>query len=220
MEVLEKQNKIVELLINDGWQIDSVSYTGRCPVVARKNFAEIQITSEECMCHGGRIWIYDNHTNQNYEISHETYDTLKGIIDSDTELRWEIENELKDYLNKFSKFVYKLVKINEFGKTNGIDKEETTYFASMESITCRILENHMDENIKHITDYNMITEPVTMQCPNPGIKYVVMPISKEARYSWEQNRSWFKMIRYNRKDKNGEWEVEREYEMYASVFRK
>ena len=218
MNVIEKQQMIMEVLIKEGWTIEKVEYTGRCLITARKNFAEIGITTEECLCHGGRIWISDPHTNQYYEISHETHDESLGITDSDSELRWEIQNELQDYLNRYSKFVYKLVVINKYGRKNGADVEETSYFASMESVTRRLFDG--SEPKEKITDYNMITERVEGYHQNPDIKEVIIPISKEERYSWECGRTWFKIQYTKRKDSKSEWIVDHEYEAYISVFRK
>lgn len=115
MNNIEKQNLIIEKLIADNWQIESVEYTGRCPLKAKKKFAEIMITTEECMCHGGRLWIRDLHTNQHYELTHDEYDESLGITDSTSELKYIIENEMMDYVNRYSTFVYKLTKINEYG---------------------------------------------------------------------------------------------------------
>lgn len=218
MNVIEKQQMIMEVLIKAGWTIEKVEYTGRCLITAKKNFAEIGITTEECSCHGGRIWVSDPHTNQYYEISHEEYDESVGITDADSELKWEIQNELKKYLDRYSKFVYKLVVINKYGQKNGVDVEETTYFASMESVTRRLFDG--SEPTEKITDYNMITETVEGYHPNPNIKEVIIPITKEERYSWERNRTWFKIQYVKRKDSKSEWVVDHEYEAYIGVFRK
>lgn len=218
MNVIEKQQMIMEVLIKEGWTIETVDYTGRCLIKARKNFAEIGITTEECSCHGGRIWVTDMHTDRSYEISHEEYDESVGITDADSELRWEIQNELKKYLDRYSKFVYKLVIINKYGQKNGVDVEETTYFASMESVTNRLFDG--SKPTEKITDYNMITETIEGYHPNPNVKEVIIPISKEERYSWERNRTWFKVQYVTRKDSKSEWKVDHEYEAYIGVFRK
>lgn len=218
MNAIEKQQMIIEVLMKEGWTIESVDYTGRCLIKAKKNFAEIGITTEECMCHGGRIWVSDMHTNQYYEISHETYDENLGITDSDSELRWEIQNELKDYLKRYSTFVYKLVVINKYGQKNGVDVEDTTYFANIESVTRRLFDGA--EPKEKITDFNMITDTIEAYHPNPDVKEVIIPITKEERYSWEKNRSWFKVQYTKRKDSRSPWEVDHEYEAYIGVFKK
>jgi len=153
MEKMEKVNLIIGKLLEDGWSINNINMGGRDSVVATKKYAEISITTEECMCHGGRMWIKNNHTNSHYEISHSEYDESKGIIDSSTELKYIIENEMMDYVNRFSTMVYKLVKINEYGKNyDGTQKENIEYFSNMSSVTKRILDNHTSE----IEDFNII----------------------------------------------------------------
>jgi hypothetical protein len=213
MENLEKQNLIIKKLINDGWSINTVSYSGRCPVEARKKYAEIVITTEECECHGGRLWVSDEHTNQHYQISHAEYDKDKGIIDSDTELRYMIENEMMGYVNRYSTFIYKLVEINEFGQDkSGIDAERVTYYSDIKSITRAVVSNDAE-------DYNII-EKETNTFPNENIKEIVTRIVKESKYSWHKNRVWFNVLRLERKEKHLEFEEGRSYELYIEIFNK
>lgn len=140
MDVIDKQTKIMKKLTENGWEVLSCSFEGRCEVLAQKRWETISITTEECMCHGGRMWINGSHSTNHFEISHPEYDESLGIVDSSTELDWIIENEMMEYVNKLSTFVYKLVKINEYGKRNGADNEDTSYFADMKSLCYRITE--------------------------------------------------------------------------------
>ena len=50
---------------------------------AKKKFAEIMITTEECMCHGGRLWISDLHTNNHYELTHDEYSYLVDVFNKE-----------------------------------------------------------------------------------------------------------------------------------------
>ena len=86
MNTLEKQMMITQILTDNGWEVTYISMTGRCEIKANKRWANISIYTEECMCHGGRMWINEEHTKTNYEISHPVYDESLGITDSSTEL--------------------------------------------------------------------------------------------------------------------------------------
>ena len=214
MNNIEKQNLIMSKLLKDNWNIESVSYTGRCELIATKKYAKIAITTEECVCHGGRMWINDLHTNNYYEITHDTYDESKGITDSSSELRYIIENEMMDYVNRYSTFVYKLVKINEYGENyDGTENQKVSYYSSMENLAYGVCEN------KDIKDIYMIDD-VEYQPPNENIYYITKKIQKESEYSWEQNRIWFKKTQYQRKDKNSNFKEERSFEMYVEIFNK
>ena len=214
MEMLDKQNKIINKLVQDGWVIDTVSYYGRGAIEAHKKYAELVITTEECMCHGGRMWINDKHTNQFYEITHDSYDESLGIVDSSTELEYIIEHEMMDYVNRYDSFIYKLTKINEFGtNSDGTPNEHISYHSSMENVARAVCSNDECKDIFAI-------DTVKYQPPNPDIYYITERIYKEARYSWEENRVWFKQTKYNRIQDSTEFEPEKSYEMYVEVFNK
>lgn len=213
MDVIDKQTKIMKKLIENGWEVLSCSFEGRCEVVAEKRWEEISITTEECVCHGGRMWINGSHSTNHFEISHPEYDESLGIVDSSTELDWIIENEMMEYVNKLSTFVYKLVKINEYGKKNGADNESITYYADMKSLCYAITEGVKIDDL-------FLVDEVKYQCPNPDIYYVTKRIFKEEKYSWQKGRIWFEQTRYERKNKNGEFKPERTYEMYVDIFNK
>ena len=214
MNNIEKQNLIISKLIEDNWEIESVDYTGRCELVATKKFAKVGITTEECLCHGGRMWITDKHTNNYYEVSHAEYDESKGITDSSSELKYIIENEMMDYVNRYSTFVYKLTKINEYGTNyDGTQKEDVTYHSNMKSLATRVTDGEEVEDIHFI-------DKIKHQYPNENIYCITERIDKKAEYSWEQNRIWFKHTRYERKDKYSEFEEKSSYEMYVEIFKK
>ena len=78
MNTLEKQMMITQILTDNGWDVIDISMTGRCEIRANKRWSNISIYTEECMCHGGRMWINEEHTKTNYEISHPVYDESLG----------------------------------------------------------------------------------------------------------------------------------------------
>lgn len=214
MNNIEKQNLIISKLLEDNWNIKSVDYTGRCELIATKKYAKISITTEECLCHGGRMWVYNMHTNNHYEISHDEYDESKGITDSSSELKYIIENEMMDYVNRYSTFVYKLTKINEYGKnSDGTEDQSVNYYSSMEDLAYAVCKN---ESVKDIH----IIDEVKYQPPNENIYYITKKIQKESKYSWEQNRIWFEKTQYQRNDKNSDFKKERSFEMYVEIFNK
>lgn len=210
---MDKQLKIIKKLEENGWKIISCSFEGRNQIVATKRWEEISITTEECLCHGGRMWIHGEHTNTDYEISHPTYDESLGIVDSSTELDWIIENEMMDYVNKLETVIYKLVKINEWGKTNGVGQEKSTYYGNMESLCYAICE---EDNIDDL----FLIDEVKHQYPNPERYTITKHIYKETKYSWEKNRIWFERTEYRHKKNDAEPIVERQYEMYVDIFHK
>lgn len=213
MDVIDKQTKIMKKLIENGWEVLSCSFEGRCEVVAKKRWEEISITTEECVCHGGRMWINDSHGTNHFEISHPEYDESLGIVDSSTELDWIIENEMMEYVNKLSTFVYKLVKINEYGKKNGADNESITYYADMKSLCYAITDGEKIDDL-------FLIDKIKHQYPNENIYCVTKRIFKQEKYSWQKGRIWFEQTRYERKDKNSEFKPERTYEMYVDIFNK
>ena len=213
MDVIDKQTKIMKKLIENGWEVLSCSFEGRCEVVAEKRWEEISITTEECVCHGGRLWINGSHSTNHFEISHPEYDESLGIVDSSTELDWIIENEMMEYVNKLSTFVYKLVKINEYGQKNGADDERVSYYADMKSLCYAVTDD------KKFDDLFLIDE-IKHQYPNENIYCVTKRIFKQEKYSWQKGRIWFERTRYERKNKNGEFKPERTYEMYVDIFNK
>jgi hypothetical protein len=213
MNAYETQNLIISKLLGDGWIIESCSYAGRGPLVATKKFARIEITTEECLCHGGRLWIHDTHTSNYFELSHECYDESLGITDSSSELKYIIENEMLPKIKEFDSFIYKLTIINKYGKNvDGTTKEDVTYYNNQNAVVCRITDDH------ECHEELLGLEKHTTQYPNPDYSLVIERIYKKEEYSWEKNRLWFKAARRIKKD--GEWQIENEWEMYVSIFSK
>lgn len=212
LDVKKKQDLIIEKLLNKGFKVESVSYTGRCEIIAIKKYAKVSITTEGCLCHGGRLWIDDLHTNQGYELSHATYDEDKGIVDADSELEYIIKNELEHYLDLYSTFVYKLVKINQYAKApNGLDKEDVSYHANLKSAS-----NQLHSQINDLISLDEFKGTF----PNENIYENIKRIEKPIKYSWENGRIWVKVSRFQRKDKYKDFELDSEYEAYLEIFKK
>lgn len=211
---MERELKIIKKLKEDGWRVGQVDFSGRNTIEASKRFANISITTEMCSCHGGRMWIDEEHTNQHYELSHGKYNPELGYDTPETELDFIIENEMMDYVNRFSTLIYKLVKINEYGTSSGVEKQDCSYFATMEHVTKRILDSKNE-----IKDYNLIEEEKTT-VPNKNMYYMIKRIKNPSTYSWEQNRIWFESTCYKRKDERSEFKVDRQFQMYVEVFNK
>ena len=74
-------------------------------------------------------------------------------------------------------------------------------------------------NGEEVKDIHVIDE-VKHQYPNENIYCITKRIYKDAEYSWEQNRIWFKQIRYERKDRYSEFNETDSYEMYVEIFNK
>src|SRR5690554_1441411 len=207
----EKTQKIVKKLMENGWEVTSVEYQNRHAVYAEKKFAKVSISTEMCECHGGRMWINDNHTGNHFVIEHETYDESLGINDPSSELDYIIENEMMEIVNLFDTFVYKLTKINEYGKdTSGLDKETVKYFNSMKALTEYAFGEEKDI---------FAIEKIKKTYPNPNVYDEIERVYKVAEHSWQRGRIWFVNRRYE-KDQNGFFQLKNEYEMYISIFEK
>ncbi len=211
-QMKEKIDKIINKLIENGWDINKVEYQGRYPIEATKKFANILITMEQCSCHGGRMWITNNHTNSYRELTHETYDESLGIVDSTTELDYIIENEMIDAIKDFDGFIYKLTKINEYGSSDGTTKESVTYYKDMKLLARSITERQEDDIFK--------IDKVIIKYPNTKVYSTVERVNKKEKYSWEKNRIWFVQKKYRKDYDNSEFELDSEFEMYVSIFEK
>lgn len=215
MDEHETSSLIVDKLVNEDWSIDSINYANRITVCATKMFAKIEISTEECLCHGGRLWITNLYTNNYYEIAHERYDKSLGITDSSSELRYIIENEMMPKVREFDSFVYKLTKINEYGpNSDGTRSEKVTYYKNLLDLVRSITK----DSSCTLDLFAINTYPITFL--NKNYSAIVERIYKDAQYPWEQNRIWFKYKLFVRDKNTKEMEFEREYEMYVSIFEK
>lgn len=204
------------MLLENGWKILGVTYGSCSAVKAEKNHARVSISFEVCLCHGGRMWIYEEHTDQTLTIEHATYDESLGITDGWSEIDYIVEHEMLDKINEFKGFIYKLTKINEYGKhSSGVNKEDVSYYADIKYLTKHILDGETTD----IADYNQI-EKEKINYPNRNIYATVERIFKQEEYSFNKDRVWFKHSRYERKDDKGEFKLDREFEMFVTMFNK
>lgn len=216
MDKHETSNLIINKLVNEGWSIDSINYANRITVCATKMFAKIEISTEECLCHGGRLWITNLHTNNYYEIAHEHYDKSLGITDSSSELRYIIGNEMMPKVREFDSFVYKLTKINEYGpNSDGTRSEKVTYYNNLLDLVRSITK----DSSCTLDLFSITTYLITFNNENYS-GAIIERIYKDAQYSWERDRIWFKHKQFVRDKSTKELKLEREYEMYVSIFEK
>lgn len=202
----DKINKIINVLESAGWEVTECNFQHRSADF-RKGYMEIQVSFEECYCHGGRISVAEKgHNNQCFRIEHECYDPEKGIVDGETELLWEIDNELLDVVRQFDHYTYKACVINQYGQKNGRDDVVNTYHKSLDDAFYAISATVADPLTfeKGVHDY-----------PNPKCHLRVTRIHKQEEHSWERNRIWF-ALEYTTDD----WETSSKYEAYLSIFDK
>lgn len=204
----DKLLKIISVMESDGWDAISCDFWGHSADF-KKGYAIVTVSFEECLCHGGRITVSEkNHTNQYYLIQHACYDPEKGITDSETELLWEIDNELLSVVKQFGHYSYAACIINRYGKKDGHDVEDTRYYRSL------------DEAFRFITDNMVDADPLTFtECicdyPNPQCHRKITRINSPSDYSWERNKLWFE-LEYT--DNN--WKTSRKYRAYLLLFDK
>lgn len=85
-------------------------------VVVKAGCLPVSISWEMCSCHGGRMWLSQNNTNINIELSSTEYDEKNGIVDPETELAFYIDNKMVGAIKSFEKYVYVVDVIGEYKK--------------------------------------------------------------------------------------------------------
>lgn len=162
----------------------------------------VDVSWETCLCHGGRIWAYQEHTNIGVELSSEEYDEEKGIVDPDTELAWRIEHELADVVRGFCQYVHVVV---ERGKYGNKDRVERHYFDSVEKAARYVFE---EDGHDLLSEYGEVVH----QYPNKDIRLRVTYVGDEG------GKIKLKGEKLQRRD--GEFAVDYEYSIEYLVFRK
>ena len=137
-------------------------------VVVKAGCLPISITWEMCSCHGGRMWLSQDNTNINVELSSPEYDEKNGIVDPETELAFYIDNKMIDIINSFEKYVYVVDVIGEYKK----DQLATSYFKSVEDASYFVFQEHGH-------DLNSEYGEVTHQYPNPDMQKHVTYVGEE-----------------------------------------
>lgn len=189
---------IIQEAIENGFRV--ISSDGGC-VTVKAGCLPVEISYEMCLCHGGRMWLSQKNTDIYIELSSDTYDEDKGIVDAETELAWRIENEMADTIKSFERYVYV---VEETGKYRN-DEHRTRYFKSVEDAS-----RYVFEEPGH--DINSEYGTVRHQCPNPDIYY-------EYTYDGEDNGR-IKFIGRCFWRRNGEFKKDKEWNIEYHVFRK
>lgn len=183
MDKLEEENIHVTKFENGG-------------VVAEYGQFTIEIYHERCMCHGGRLTIVSNHCGFYKRLEYPCYREDLGIVDADTELEYEILNEMIPTIKTIKEYVYCYKEKSSWNYEK--DKWDYSYYKSLESISYRLFE-------KKGMDLFVLQEPYTKTFPNENIIEIVTPTK------FENGIKYFEINRYNRKDKNSEWVLDREH---------
>lgn len=205
MNSVETVNRIINKLIENGWTILSADFTGRYQVKAKKKYSNVSITTEECLCHGGRMWISDEHCKVWKEISHASYDSSLGITDSDSELKYIIDNEMIPALAELGHMVYKVVKIKK-GQSGALS-EESDYYNSLEGATSALFNYSRTASESIGNDINKldIGERVVATYPNECVKSEFERIEVPKDVYRAEGRIYVKQIEFSKENKKDEF---------------
>lgn len=195
---LVKQNKVMSAIVikleKVGFDVIEATYN---KVVVKANCLPVSISWEMCSCHGGRMWLSQSNTDINIELSSTEYDEKKGIVDSETELAFYIDNEMIDAVKSFEKYVYVVDVIGEYTK----GKRKTSYFKSIEDASYFVFrEDGHDLN----SEYGQVIH----QYPNPNM---------QERITYVNENNGVLTFRGEAINKN---KIDREYDIKFMVFRK
>lgn len=169
----------------------------------------VKITWEMCMCHGGRLWLYQEQTNISIELSSDEYDEDKGIVSPETELAWRIDNELIDTIDSFRRYVHVVDSIGEYGDP---DRKKREYFDSADKAARRIFE---EEGIDLFS-----TESFTHQYPNQNMRMRITYMGDEREDNRKARRIRFKCEKLERRDQSQPFRVAYEFTREYWVYRK
>lgn len=157
---LVKENKVMTAIVIKSEEAGfDVLETTRNKVVVKAGCLPVEIAWEMCSCHGGRMWLSQEHTNIHVELSSDEYDEENGIVDPETELAFYIDNKMIDTVNSFKRYVYVVDVIGQYEK----DKINTSYFKSVEDASYFVFHE-----VGH--DLNSEYGEVTHQYPNPDMQ--------------------------------------------------
>lgn len=204
MQYMKFYNKIVDKLESE--QIDVVSFDGN-NVRAKYGDIEISISFEMCCCHGSRLSISSKHCDFYYRIEHEYYDNTKGIVDAETELEYEIENEMVPIIKDIKSYVYAV----EYWRDDNPNNHNYEYFNSVEKLSRFILEENnmdifaMDGIYIHYYPNPEMASKVTIEDFKDGKLYILRQdlVRKDGKGDWKIN--------------DGKWNTEH---MICKIFKK
>ena len=186
MKNMRFYNKIVDKLESEG--IEVTAFDGN-NVLAMYGDIKISISFEMCCCHGGRLSINSKHCDFYHRIEHEYYDDTKGIVDAETELDYEIENEMIPIVKKIKSYVYCV----EYWREDKPDNHIYHYYDSIERLSKFVLE---EDNM----DIFAIDKEYIHYYPNPEMaSKIIVKDFKDGKLF---------LLRQDLKKKNNEWIIE------------
>lgn len=183
MRYMKLYNKIVDKLESE--QIDVVAFDGN-NVRAKYGDIEISISFEMCCCHGGRLSISSKHCDFYHRIEHEYYDDTKGIVDAETELEYEIENEMIPIIKKIKSYVYCV----EYWREDKPDNHTYHYYDSIERLSKFILEEDgmdifaMDGEYIHYYPNADMASKITVEDFKDGKLFLLRQDLKKENNEW------------------------------------
>lgn len=185
MQEMKFYNKIVDKLESE--DIEVTSFDG-FHVNAKYGEIEISISFEMCLCHGGRLTITSPHCKFYHRIEHDKYDDTKGIVDPETELEYEIENEMISIIKGIKSYVYAV----EYWREDNPNNHQYEYFNSIEKLSRFILE---EDNM----DIFAMDGVYIHEYPNPDMA------SKITIEDFKDGKLYILRQDLCRKDGEGEW---------------
>ena len=132
MEDIKYYMLIHNKLEKEGMEV--VKFDGR-NVYARYGKIPFQISFELCLCHGGRLAISSEHCRFYKRIEHEDYEE-PNTNSPETELEYEIENEMIPIIKELKSYVYCAEQWREDNPNN----HTYEYFNNIERLSKHILE--------------------------------------------------------------------------------
>jgi hypothetical protein len=149
----------------------------------------IEISFEMCMCHGGRLTIRSEHCNFYYRIEHSNYEET-GSNDPESELLYEIENEMIPIIKTLKTYVYSV----EYWREDNPNSHQFEYFNSVERLSKFILE----EDGK---DIFTLTDSYIHYYPNEQMASLI------TYEDFKDGKLYLSRQDLVRKDVNSEWEI-------------
>lgn len=204
MKDMKFYNKIVDKLENE--DIEVTSFDGHT-VNAKYGEIDISISFEMCICHGGRLSISSPHCSFYYRIEYEAYDKDKGIVDEESELLYEIENEMIPIIKSLKSYVYSV----EYWRDDNPNHHNYQYYNSIERLSKFILEEDgmdifaMDGEYIHYYPNPEMASKVTIEDFKDGKLYILRQdlVRKDGKGDWKIN--------------DGKWNTEH---MICKIFKK
>lgn len=156
-----------------------------CRIYAKYGEIPIEVNYELCVCHGGRLSISSSHCCFNYRIEHDSYEET-GSDSPESELEYEIENEMIPVIKKLKSYVY-CMEIWREDKPNAHSYE---YYNSVESLSKSILEEDghdiftMEGTYTHYYPNPKMASLITFEKFEEGKLYILRQDLKKVDEKW------------------------------------